>query len=135
MCLGIAEATESPLDILDKWRDAVVLTDAEAGGNGGTSVFLDAAEDEVWMLAAVSSFGGASRLDVLDDGPLVSCVSCASSSTSSLTLVAASEADFCGRNSVSSARLVESDLEVVSWFVVVVSAMDTGFLGRGALKS
>jgi hypothetical protein len=32
----MAEATESPLDILDSWRDAVVLTDAEAGGNGAT---------------------------------------------------------------------------------------------------
>jgi hypothetical protein len=78
ICLGTAEATESALD---NWRDAMVLTEADAGGNGAIWVFLEAAEDEVCKLDA--SFGGASDGDrsgrtVLDEGLLPPCPNCAS---------------------------------------------------------
>jgi hypothetical protein len=134
MCLGTAEATESPLDILDIWRYAVVITDAEAGGNGATWVTLEAAEDEVWILASRSSLGGVGR-DVLDEDRVVSCVSCASPSGPGLAPVAASEAGSPVKDAVSPARLAESVVGVVAGFTGVVSAMDIGFLGRGALKS
>lgn len=112
----------------------VVLTDAEAaGGNGATWVFLDAAEDEVWRLAASSSVDGV-NLDMLDEGLLASCIRCMLLSVPSLA--PASETGSSNKDSaVSPARSVESVLGIDSGFVATASATDAGFLGRGALKS
>jgi hypothetical protein len=52
---GMADATESFLDMdeTDSWRDAVVLTERETGGR--LWVCLEAADEEARMLAAAAS--------------------------------------------------------------------------------
>jgi hypothetical protein len=66
ICLGTADATEPFLDMpdTDSWRDAVVLTDAEARGARGASwVFLEATEDEACRPGPDSSLGCVECID------------------------------------------------------------------------
>jgi hypothetical protein len=147
ICLGRADATESRPDVVetDSWRDAVVLTEAEAvGGTGATWVSLEAVEDDVCRLLA--SLGGASDAgwsgsSVLVDKLLsgVGCLSSGECDAPSLPptggSVSVREGPVGALSSPCSSGL--NAFEVASCIAAggPESVIDTGFLGLGALKS